>query len=86
MLDIIQVVFLGVAVIVGYLVCVPVKHDPREPPVVHSSIPVIGHFIGLIRYGSSYFSMLVYVITTFLSFFSRKGSRFTAASDLTNTQ
>lgn len=29
-------------------------HDPREPPIVKPSIPLIGHFVGFYRYGVSY--------------------------------
>ncbi|KAF4545485.1 Cytochrome p450 [Lasiodiplodia theobromae] len=32
--------------------------DPREPPLVHPKIPVIGHIIGFIRYGQPYLNML----------------------------
>ncbi|RFU74919.1 cytochrome p450 [Trichoderma arundinaceum] len=29
-------------------------HDPREPPIVKPSIPLIGHFVGFYRYGVNY--------------------------------
>lgn len=32
--------------------------DPREPPVVFSRIPLFGHIIGLVRYGSHYFEII----------------------------
>jgi hypothetical protein len=35
-----------------------VKHDPREPPVVSSSIPLIGHLLGMIKNGTNYIDML----------------------------
>lgn len=30
------------------------KPDPREPPVLHSTIPFIGHVIGMLREGPLY--------------------------------
>ncbi|OJJ44465.1 hypothetical protein ASPZODRAFT_72081 [Penicilliopsis zonata CBS 506.65] len=35
------------------------KHDPREPPVV-GSFPLIGHLIGMLWYGVSYFNLLAH--------------------------
>ncbi|KAL4984222.1 cytochrome P450 [Aspergillus falconensis] len=32
--------------------------DPREPPKVHSEIPLIGHLLGLLRHGMGYFGRL----------------------------
>jgi hypothetical protein len=29
-------------------------HDPREPPIVKPSIPLIGHFVGFYRHGVTY--------------------------------
>jgi hypothetical protein len=34
------------------------KSDGREPPSVSSSIPVVGHLIGLIRYKVFYYQLL----------------------------
>lgn len=34
------------------------KYDPREPPVVSSLIPYVGHILGLLRYGQRYFEIL----------------------------
>ena len=31
------------------------KHSPREPPMVSSSIPYIGHILGLLQYGTRYY-------------------------------
>ena len=31
------------------------KHLPGEPPVVSSSIPYIGHILGLLRHGTRYY-------------------------------
>ncbi|EXJ89429.1 hypothetical protein A1O3_02496 [Capronia epimyces CBS 606.96] len=32
--------------------------DPREPPLLPSKLPVIGHLIGFLRYGSAYYMQL----------------------------
>ena len=34
------------------------KYDPREPPVISSLIPYVGHILGLLRYGQRYFEIL----------------------------
>lgn len=34
------------------------KYDPREPPVIPSLIPYVGHILGLLRYGQRYFEIL----------------------------
>lgn len=34
------------------------KYDPREPPIVSSFIPYVGHILGLLRYGQRYFEIL----------------------------
>jgi hypothetical protein len=36
------------------------KVDPREPPVVRSNIPYVGHLIGMGLSGSRYFKRLQY--------------------------
>ncbi|PWY67640.1 cytochrome P450 [Aspergillus sclerotioniger CBS 115572] len=33
------------------------KPDPREPPVVNSRIPIIGHLLGMLWYGLPYFTL-----------------------------
>lgn len=30
-------------------------HDPREPPLVRSKLPLVGHVIGMLRRGPKYF-------------------------------
>jgi len=35
--------------------------DPREPPLVRSTVPFIGHILGLMQEQSDYFIRLVYV-------------------------
>jgi hypothetical protein len=37
------------------------KVDPREPPVIRSTIPYVGHLIGMALSGSRYFKKLQYV-------------------------
>ena len=34
------------------------KYDPREPPVISSFVPYVGHILGLLRYGQRYFEIL----------------------------
>ncbi|KAK1833408.1 cytochrome P450 [Podospora conica] len=36
----------------------PARIDPREPPPLKASIPLIGHIIGLLRHGIDYFAIL----------------------------
>lgn len=38
-------------------------HDTREPPVIPQSIPFIGHVLGMLRHGSSYYTKITYVHT-----------------------
>lgn len=33
-------------------------HDPREPPIVKPSIPLIGHFVGFYRHGVNYLDLM----------------------------
>lgn len=35
-----------------------VDHDPREPPLVPTKIPLLGHVIGLYRFGKQYYQKL----------------------------
>ena len=35
-----------------------IEHDPREPPVIKPSIPVIGHLIGIYRHGAQYLATI----------------------------
>ena len=34
------------------------RYDPKEPPVIPSTIPYVGHIIGLLRHGTKYFEDL----------------------------
>lgn len=36
--------------------------DPREPPVLKPGIPLVGHLVGLVRYGVDYFDVLRYAV------------------------
>ncbi|KAI9375898.1 cytochrome P450 [Aspergillus egyptiacus] len=49
---------LGVILLLGYLL--PsyrhVKHDSREPPLISSHIPALGHLVAFLYYGLRYFS------------------------------
>jgi hypothetical protein len=37
------------------------RMDPREPPVLKPTIPLVGHIVGLARHGVNYFDSLRYV-------------------------
>ncbi|KAJ5692421.1 hypothetical protein N7462_001844 [Penicillium macrosclerotiorum] len=55
MLDMSQILFLGVVAALGYAIFyTSLRRDPREPPLVHNGIPVIGHLIGMMRDGVGY--------------------------------
>jgi hypothetical protein len=32
------------------------EHDPKEPPLISPRIPIIGHALGIIRYGVPYYT------------------------------
>lgn len=36
------------------------KHDGAEPPYIYPYIPLIGHIIGMMRYGAKYFEIVKY--------------------------
>jgi hypothetical protein len=36
------------------------KRDPREPPLLPSGIPYVGHIIGMLTQGVSYFAKVRY--------------------------
>ncbi|PKY06741.1 cytochrome P450 [Aspergillus campestris IBT 28561] len=58
MLDIYRLFALGALVTLGVFLSRRQKRDPREPPAVGSSIPIIGHLLGLLWYGTEYFSLM----------------------------
>jgi hypothetical protein len=37
------------------------KLDPREPPIVHPKVPLLGHIIGMLREGPLYYRRVRYV-------------------------
>ena len=38
------------------------SYDDREPLRLNSNIPLIGHLLGLLRYGAKYHGMIRYVL------------------------
>ncbi|KAL4747285.1 hypothetical protein BDW72DRAFT_17898 [Aspergillus terricola var. indicus] len=57
MLEPIHLLILGAVTALGYILSQR-GLDPREPPEVHSKIPIIGHLLGLLRHGMGYFSQM----------------------------
>lgn len=49
-----QLLILGATIIIGYLLLRNSRRDPKEPPLIHNGIPVLGHIIGMIRFGGDY--------------------------------
>ena len=47
---------------VGIALLRPTKLDRREPPLIHPSIPLIGHAIGMLRHGNFYLKNLACVL------------------------
>lgn len=39
------------------------RHSPGEPPVLSSSVPYVGHIIGLLRHGTRYYQTTRSVFT-----------------------
>ena len=37
------------------------KHASNEPPIITSSIPYIGHILGLLKYGTRYYQRIRYI-------------------------
>jgi hypothetical protein len=48
---------LGLVIAIGVLLSnlLRVKIDPREPPVIHPTVPLLGHIIGLLKEGPRFF-------------------------------
>ena len=42
--------------------CLRAYGDPKEPPYVPARIPLIGHVIGLLTHGTSYYNQIRSVI------------------------
>lgn len=38
------------------------KVDPREPPVISSTLPYLGHILGILQNGGKYYKMIRYII------------------------
>ena len=51
----------AIGAITIYIALLQNKHDPREPPLAKSTIPVIGHAIGIMRKSFNYYAQLRYV-------------------------
>lgn len=45
-----------VAILASLLFTQRAKLDPREPPLVSSTIPLVGHLISFLIYGIGYFA------------------------------
>lgn len=54
----VTVLLLLIIVYVSLVYLFSPKYDPKEPPVVSSFIPYVGHILGLLRYGQRYFEIL----------------------------
>ena len=52
------ILLLVVVVYVSLVYLFGPKYDPREPPVIASLVPFVGHILGLLRYGQRYFEIL----------------------------
>jgi hypothetical protein len=50
--------FILLAVIALYWRLLSSSTDPREPPSIKPSIPILGHIIGMFRHKMEYFEML----------------------------
>ena len=37
------------------------SHDPREPKLIKSSVPILGHIVGIYKHGSRHFTWIAYV-------------------------
>jgi len=57
MLDISQLLILGVVASAGYLVYRSSTYDSREPPMLLNGMPIIGHVLGMLWYGVGYWTM-----------------------------
>jgi hypothetical protein len=66
MLEPFHLLILGAVTALGYILS---QHglDPREPQEVRSKVPIIGHLLGLMRYGMGYFNRIAYVPANLLS-------------------
>ena len=53
-------VFYGLLRLIELRLC---KCGGAEPPLVRAQVPIIGHLLGLMRHGVSYYRMLRFVCT-----------------------
>ncbi|KAL3483061.1 cytochrome P450 [Aspergillus germanicus] len=58
MLELSHLALVGALSAIGFVLHRRYVRDPREPPVVGSTIPVLGHIFGLLRFGVGYFAQL----------------------------
>ncbi|KAL3456037.1 cytochrome P450 [Aspergillus heterothallicus] len=60
MLELYHIALIGAVTAVGLLVSRRYARDPREPPLVsgYIPIPILGHLLGLLRFGVGYFNQL----------------------------
>ena len=55
-----------------------IAYDPHEPPIIRSKIPLVGHMIGMVQWGSKYFEILKYVSRSVIAtIFSKYPKRLT---------
>lgn len=52
------VLVLATLLIVASRTLLSARQDPREPPLIKPGIPIIGHILGIFRYGTQYYSMV----------------------------
>ncbi|KAJ6111892.1 hypothetical protein N7523_007953 [Penicillium sp. IBT 18751x] len=58
MLDLSQILLLGLITGAGYYITYHrFSRDPREPPMLCNGIPIVGHLLGMMRYGVGYWTM-----------------------------
>ena len=58
MVDTSQLLVFGAVLALGYVFFNGSRGDAREPPVVSSKIPIIGHLLGVLGSGFEYFGTL----------------------------
>ncbi|KAL3470271.1 cytochrome P450 [Aspergillus californicus] len=58
MLEPSHLALIGVLTVIAFALRRQYTRDPREPPTVGSTIPVLGHIFGLLRHGVGYFAQL----------------------------
>ena len=62
-LSIVAIIVLGFIfgfVLVRYVLQRLLSHDSTEPPYIWPTVPIIGHLIGMLRYGATYFDIVKY--------------------------